>query len=920
MWRAQQIAQQEQGTDKGYAMMMTSLLSIVMFSLLAAYMTMSNLSKSASTAYTKSSSTFYAAESGLNARAQLIRDKVGTYTIPSGVSAANMADCASAAPGAPIQYSATNDFGCRNYSFDSASGTSSDRVTSNNGSSLAEQRTIADSYVATTYVANNPDRLAVYPRQAPIPAGQLFEGMNMLEYTHRVYSNARIQTAGTLSAPEQTVLQLDFQTRFIPMFQFAAFYDQDLEITPGPTMYINGRVHTNGNLHLAGGNPLCLAGQVSAQGGIYNRRKHAGNGGEQSDNGNVYIYPSAVNCNAAMTQLPANKLTNTVSYTAWNDPLTIPAGSSGSNFDSTNRANMLARFGSNVTDRVNNIRVPAPDFLARMDDNSEFSVYYSKADLRIETKSNPAANAIPFSLTSLATGISGGTGAGCVNVAADRVGAATLTCTTFAAGQLHSLRQPVLVRTAQTIDDTALCTQEVLGVTAAPISVSLNPNRNRVIVRALQTAMVSQRSLVNYGNIGSGPAPSPTAPTLSTFPTIRTLFRNNLTAAGLLLTPADLGILDNSTFASIAKLATNSCFKPAPIQTYNTFYNNRERTNLTTNANNGNIEMLQTNIESLTIWNRDGLYVDLQVDGNGDPQLVSSDYQVTGNNGGQGIVAREKIFQIAPIPASMTTCIATDNLCRTSFRHLGFASADTGETGLAVHLSVDSNNTPGTNTPYPAKKSPYGFAITDASQLPGPLTIATDQAAYIQGDYNFNAGTGVTGNSINRVSGTSETVAALSHKTVGNGGYKLPASILADSLNVTSRQCLDTNATTGLWRLNCGLRVNPGSPIGTVTTVNAAFLGGTDIRPFSNANDYSGGLHNYPRFHEQWGGPLNYRGSFVSLGAALQVSGTWSQQIYAPPTRNWDFDADFNDVANLPPLSPNIVYLKQKVFSRGYSN
>jgi hypothetical protein len=913
---ARQNAQYANSSDKGYVMMLTSIITILLFSMLGAYLTMTNLNTSATAAYTKSNSTFYAAESGLNGRAQLIRQKVGSYAIPTGTSPSNISACSNAAATSPLQYDQPiqdNDFGCKDYIFNSQAGTAEVRVTGSQNSVTVTGKETPDKFIATTYVVDNPDKLATYPKADKIPTGDLFAGMKMLEYTHRVYSTARTQS--DLGNPEKTVLQLDFQTRFVPIFQFAAFFDQDLEITPGPDMYLNGRVHTNGNLHLTDGGTLCIAGQVSAQGGIYNRRKHAGNATEKAGNGNVYIYPNPGTCTPGFTTVAANKLYNTISY---NVNPTMPYTSDPANSDSTNHQNMVDRFGGNVVDGVKNIKVPSPGFLAKTDSvTGAFSNYYAKADLRIERKSNPAINAIPFSVSSIAKGMGDGTTCTDFNVPDDRVGKNTVRCMKFGAGQLHSLRQPVLVRTGQTTDDTQLCTTELTGVTAATSTAitALDAIKKDKLVRALQTAIVSQKGLVNYSEIKT------TLLSDASFADIKTLFGTYLTSAGITTVTADN--LASSSLASIAAIA-NDCFKPAPIQMYDNFYNNREQRT---------ISMLQTNIESLTIWNRDGLYVNLKADASGNPELDSSNkYQVllNGDNSGQGKSTNQQIFQFAPIPASSLTCNAIDtlNLCKKSFPHLGLAGADNSEGGLVFHMTVDNNNTPGTTTAYTAKQSPYGFAITGATQLPGALTIATDQAAYLQGDYNFSATTllaikkgvavngynGLTGSATNPSTSKPWTVTELSNTPVSKGGYKFPASILADTVNVTSNLCIDTNG-----RLNCG--VLGGKPNALSTTVNAAFLGGSDIMAFSSADNYSGGLHNYPRFHENWSGnSLNYKGSFVSLGAPLQASGTWDKTIYEPPTRNWDYDTDFNDVANLPPLTPNMVYLRQRVFSRGYQN
>jgi hypothetical protein len=920
--RVQHLARQDARSERGSAMLIASIVTILLFSMLAAFLAIGNLNRSAAIAYTKSTSTFYAAESGLNARSQLIRKKVGSYDIPSGISPMSVTECINAATTSTLQYiqpgDIINDFGCQNYNFDSKTGTASDRVTGNSSSFSVTQQTTPDTYIATTYVVNNPDNLTTYPRQSIIPAGDLFAGMNMLEYTHRIHSAARTQAN---SAPDRTVLQLDFQTRFVPMFQFAVFYNQDLEITPGPSMNINGRVHTNGNLHLTDGdgNTLCIAGQVSAQGNIYNRRKHAGNATEQVSNGSVYIYPNAGNCVPGLAQVATNQLENKIGYTgsdyASSLNLSDLTQTDPGNFDSSNRTNMNGRFGSNVVDRVNTIKVPSADFLAKTDITGALSTYYTKADLRIEMKSNPAANAIPYHVASIAQGM--GDGSTCTasfNVANDKVDRSTSKCIQFAAGQLHSLRQPVLVRTGLATDDDRLCTAELTGVTAATLTAPLTVTQKDKLIRALQTAIVSQGSLIDYSDINTKTLSDPS------FADVKTLFGNYLTSAGITtVTTADL---DSSSLASIAAI-DGDCFKSAPIQTSNSFYNNREGKGIT---------MLQTNIESLTIWNRDGLYVNLAVDPpSGDPTLAAGKYQVQsgGDNSGQGNSARQQIFKFATISTELTTCDAKDTLCKGSFRHLGLASADTNEGGLVFHLTVDANNSPGTTTAYATGQSPYGFAITGGKQLPGALTIATDRAAYLQGDYNFNAGTDVTGTGTynssvdvggafgktkNPATGNAWTMAELSNTAIKNGGYKFPASILADSVNVTSNQCLD-----GSQILNCGILSN--QPGASSTTINSAFLGGSDIMPPDGGNNYSGGWHNYPRFHENWSGnSLNIKGSFISLGVPLQVSGAWQSTVYSPPTRNWDYDPDFNNVDRLPPLTPNIVYLRQRVFIRGYNN
>jgi hypothetical protein len=94
--------------------------------------------------------------------------------------------------------------------------------------------------------------------------------------------NALVKTFTTVSTAYSTIdnarvqLSEKFETALVPIFQFAVFYNNDLEIAPGPAMTLMGRVHTNGNLWLQAGASLYIDSYVSAAGHIYHGRKGAG--------------------------------------------------------------------------------------------------------------------------------------------------------------------------------------------------------------------------------------------------------------------------------------------------------------------------------------------------------------------------------------------------------------------------------------------------------------------------------------------------------------------------------------------------------------------------------------------------------------------------------------------------------------------
>lgn len=230
-----------------------------------------------------------------------------------------------------------------------------------------------------------------------------------------------------------------------------------------------------------------------------------------------------------------------------------------------------------------------------------------------------------------------------------------------------------------------------------------------------------------------------------------------------------------------------------------------------------------------------------------------------------------------------------------------------------------------------------------APQIKG-LTIVSDEAVYVQGDYNLD--------------GDNPTTSGITEEW-------RPAAVLSDTVNVLSNawKLDDSNSreyNSGLPTnvINIGVNTsnqdtNDERRSAIETTMNVAFLSGTEITGGENGATYqenninSGGVNNYPRFHEHWGDDdqvpssgqdcdavygatqtrhcFNYRGSFVSLEEPRRVNSDFcgsynvtNCNIYTPPVRNWDFDTRFNDAANLPPLTPRAVYLKQELFRRDF--
>jgi len=217
---------------------------------------------------------------------------------------------------------------------------------------------------------------------------------------------------------------------------------------------------------------------------------------------------------------------------------------------------------------------------------------------------------------------------------------------------------------------------------------------------------------------------------------------------------------------------------------------------------------------------------------------------------------------------------------------------DASEGGLVFFFTVQGPHSS-------SAANAYGTRLANAAELAGPsgapairgLTVVTDQAIYVQGNFNST--------------------------------NKKPAAVLADSFNVLSNYWYDTSAQN--FRDSLSLQPVSNRPA-SATTQNMAVLAGTDTTggvegSGGQGGSYNGGLENYPRFHENWTGiTYTYRGSFVSLSRPRHVNGAWvyGQPQYTAPNRNWDYDTSFNNAANLPPVTPRFVYLRQELFVRDW--
>ena len=169
---------------------------------------------------------------------------------------------------------------------------------------------------------------------------------------------------------------------------------------------------------------------------------------------------------------------------------------------------------------------------------------------------------------------------------------------------------------------------------------------------------------------------------------------------------------------------------------------------------------------------------------------------------------------------------------------------------------------------------PNGIRLKNGSELLAPLTVVSEDPLFIQGDFN----------------------------TIDKKG----ASVIADAVNLLSNAWDDSKTAGSL----------PGA---SATQFNVAVVTGNVATPDGGGN-YSGGFENLPRFHENWSGvTATIYGSFIKIFDSEIGATPWAYggDNYTAPIRDWHYDNDLQDLSNMPPFTPNAVYVRRVMWSDG---
>ncbi len=221
-------------SEAGIALMAAMAMLALLATLFAAYFLVTQTEQRMAKGSKDSQSGFNAAEAALNLRAEDVRALFQDWSRPSGVSPNTDDPCEGSNLG-------SGDFVCRSYDFSTG-------------------------HHAISYVREE----AGNPYATILPPGETFAGLTAQEYRYTVRSVGR----NSLNDNE-AILDLAFFSRLVPLFQFAIFFQDDLEIFNGATMTVDGRVHTNGDLYISpqDGGTTNLTGQVTVANTLYRGQK-----------------------------------------------------------------------------------------------------------------------------------------------------------------------------------------------------------------------------------------------------------------------------------------------------------------------------------------------------------------------------------------------------------------------------------------------------------------------------------------------------------------------------------------------------------------------------------------------------------------------------------------------------------------------
>jgi Tfp pilus assembly protein PilX len=193
------------------------------------------------------------------------------------------------------------------------------------------------------------------------------------------------------------------------------------------------------------------------------------------------------------------------------------------------------------------------------------------------------------------------------------------------------------------------------------------------------------------------------------------------------------------------------------------------------------------------------------------------------------------------------------------------------------------------NAPYNGGNTDFAIKLVNGDQLPGPLTVASDNPVYVKGPFNSVA--------------------------------KQPAAVISDAVTILSPSWGRKNSSGSI------PSGDPDDDLGysslSMSTRDASsatynFSMMTGVIPAMQAPRGNGGPENIMRMLEDWRyRTVTWRGSAVTMwGSQYADSGFTCCTWYTIPTRDFSFDTDLLDISKLPPNTPSLFQVRVSDWSQ----
>jgi hypothetical protein len=753
------------------------------------------------------------------------------------------------------------------------------------------------------------------------------------------------------------------EVALLPAFEFGVFCDGDCDYFAGPDFNFGGRVHTNGSLFLAEGGALTFTDKIAAVGQVYLDELENGHPTASGYGGSVYVPNASGGCPSAPLAGPAANCLK-LPAGSWSGGI-YPSGAANTGWTGISKVNFAGFITNGATGAtrlqlpfVQNSNVGAIDIIRRPQagDTSLLSSsrLYNKAEIRILLADSladlhPERGAGAIDANDVQIGPAAQNGAAVGFALNNAYQTATATSMYFAQGK-------VVGSQVTPTGCGGLASWPLLGQVTQAVPCVGTWLRVEYLNNAGAWVGITQEWL-KYG-FGRSYNQPPTAPYQQAGIPACT---PNATPAALCYNPISPAILILQQLAP-AKVRTDATGAAATANNWLpiNFYDAREGEPRDTRAGgvaascstSGVMNSVELDVGNLWLWLQGtGVYaagsgknVNATKD-NGyilyfsDHRGMQPDPNPTGNglyNRITGMSGLEDVVNVASssgVPdgamepkvyySYSPEDVNADNVIDTwgeKYLGAGFGIAAgatmaqpyyvPGTTNGIANCSTTATWNMVTGPRHSLRLVDGGMDAGGTSFLPHPIapatsgngfTVASEEPVYIYGDYN---------------SGPADPFFP-SQGANGTTPHSA-AAIIADSVTLLSNSPSGATlpvANTG-WSDLLSLN-NPavmGNRDGNTSYYRVAIAAGKSIpfpQPAWGGQDFGtdGGMHNFLRYLEDRGAngaTVNYSGSLISMYYSQYNTGNFKccTAVYGAPKRNYFFDTQFLNPANLPPGTP----------------